>query len=140
MTDADYAAMADSQVRADRIYGMHGKRAPRPLEGETLIGYRRRMANDLKEHSSAWKTIDLKVIADDAAFGLIENTIYNDAEQAGLHPVSDDEDFLREIKSQDVTGRTISTFVGRPMAWMNQFASPKRQLVSISNGSGHPKN
>jgi 8-oxo-dGTP pyrophosphatase MutT (NUDIX family) len=135
MSDADYAAMADSQVRADRIYSMHGSRAPRPLDGETLLGYRRRMATDLKAHSKAWKDIDLKVISDDAAFGLIENTIYNDAEQAGLHPVSDDADFLREIKTEDVTGRRISTFVGRPSAWMSQFAAPKRMVSNISNGS-----
>ena len=87
MTDADYAAMADSQVRANRLYLMHGAQgAPRPLDGETLIAYRRRLATGLKEHSKAWKDIDLKVIADDAAFSNIENTIYSDAEQAGLHP------------------------------------------------------
>lgn len=133
MTDADYAAMADSQVKADRIYGMHGKRAPRPLDGETLMGYRRRMASDLKEHSPAWKAIDLRVIADDTAFANIETTIYSDAEQAGLHPVEMDANFLREIVSEDVTGRKISTFVGRPSAWMQQFASPKRKLAGIRN-------
>lgn len=133
MTDADYAAMADSQVKADRIYGMHGKRAPRPLDGETLMGYRRRMANELKEHSPAWKSIDLRVIADDSAFANIETTIYADAEQAGLHPVEMSSDFLREIVEPDVTGRKISTFVGRPSAWMNQFASQKRRLAGIRN-------
>ena len=135
MTDADYAAMADSQVKADRVYLMHGGKAPRPLDGETLIAYRRRLATGLKQHSTAWKDIDLKVIADDAAFANIENTIYSDAEQAGLHPADMGEDFLREIKSQDSTGRTISTFVGRPSAWMSQFAAPKRQLVGIRNSN-----
>jgi 8-oxo-dGTP pyrophosphatase MutT (NUDIX family) len=133
MTDADYAAIADSQVRADRIYSMHGKRAPRALDGETLMAYRRRLANELREHSPAWKTIDLKVIADDAAFGNIENTIYADAEQAGLHPVDAGEDFLREIVSEDATGRKIKTFVGKPSAWMSQFTSPKRRLAGIKN-------
>jgi 8-oxo-dGTP pyrophosphatase MutT (NUDIX family) len=135
MTDADYAAMADSQVKADRIYTMHGKRAPRSLDGETLIAYRRRLANELKEHSPAWKSIDLKVIADDAAFANVETTIYADAEQAGLHPVSDDADFLREIVREDVTGRRISEFVGKPSAWMSQFAAPKRRLIGIKNGT-----
>jgi 8-oxo-dGTP pyrophosphatase MutT (NUDIX family) len=135
MTDADYAAMADSQVKADRIYLMHGSKAPRALDGETLIAYRRRLANGLKEHSKSWKDIDLKVISDDAAFSNIESTIYADAEQAGLHPADMGEDFLREIKSKDSTGREISTFVGRPSAWMNQFAAPKRQLVGIRNSN-----
>jgi 8-oxo-dGTP pyrophosphatase MutT (NUDIX family) len=136
MTDADYSAIADAQVRADRIYSMHGKRAPRSMEGETLISYRRRMANDLKEHSLAWKDIDLKVIADDEkhiAFSNVEKIIYADAEHAGLHPATSDEDFLREIVKEDVTGRKITEFVGRPMAWMNQFASNKRKLSGIRN-------
>jgi 8-oxo-dGTP pyrophosphatase MutT (NUDIX family) len=136
MSDADYAAMADAQVRADPIYSMHGGRAPRAMDGETLIAYRRRMANDLKVHSPTWKNIDLKVIADDEkheAFSNVEKIIYADAEQAGLHPVAPSEDFLREIIKEDVTGRKISEFVGRPSAWMNQFAAPKRRLVGIRN-------
>jgi ADP-ribose pyrophosphatase YjhB (NUDIX family) len=133
MTDADYAAMADAQVRADRLYLMHGTRAPRPLDGESLMAYRRRMASDLKEHSPSWKGIDLRVIADDTAFGNIENTIYADAETAGLHPVAASEDYLREIVDEDVTGRKISKFVGRPSAWMSQFAAPRRRLAGIRN-------
>jgi 8-oxo-dGTP pyrophosphatase MutT (NUDIX family) len=135
MSDADYAAIADTQVRADRIYSMHGGKAGRALDGETLIAYRRRMANGLKEHSPAWKTVDLKVIADDTAFTNIENMIYSDAEQAGLHPAAPAEDFLREIIREDVTGRKISEFVGRPSAWMSQFAAPRRRLAGIRNNN-----
>ena len=133
MTDADYAAMADAQVRADKIFLMHGNRAPRPLDGETLIAYRRRLAANLKEHSPTWKDVDLNVIADDVAFGNVEKTIYSDATNAGMNPVAVSDDFLREIINEDVTGRKISTFVGKPSAWMNQFASPKRKLVGIRN-------
>jgi 8-oxo-dGTP pyrophosphatase MutT (NUDIX family) len=133
MTDADFAAMADTQVKADRIYLMHGGRALRPQDGETHLAYRRRLASGLKEHSAAWKGIDLSVIADEAAFANIERAIYADAEQVGLNPVAPSEDFLREIIEEDVTGRKISKFVGRPSAWMNQFAPNRRQLVGIRN-------
>jgi 8-oxo-dGTP pyrophosphatase MutT (NUDIX family) len=133
MTDADYAAMADAQVRADRICLMHATRAARPLDGENLMAYRRRLASNLKEHSPAWKDIDLRVISDDTAFTNIETVIYADAEKAGLHPVAPSEDFLREIVEEDVTGRKISKFVGRPSAWMGQFATPRRRLVGIRN-------
>ena len=133
MTDADYAAMADAQVRADKIFLMHGNRAPRPLDGETLIAYRRRLAANLKEHSPTWKDVDLNVIADDVAFGNVEKTIYADATTAGMNPVAVSDDFLREIINEDVTGRKISTFVGKPSAWMSQFTSPKRKLVGIRN-------
>lgn len=135
MTDSDYQAMADAQSKADRVCLMHGIRALRPMDGENLMAYRRRLAGGLKEHSPAWKDIDLRVIADDQAFSNIENTIYADAETAGLNPVAPSEDYLREIIEQDVTGRKISKFVGRPSAWMNQFAAPRRKLVGIRNNS-----
>jgi hypothetical protein len=135
MTDADYASMADAQVGADRVLLMHGKRAPRPLDGENLSGYRRRLAGTLKEFSPTWKDINLSVISDEAAFENIAKTIYADATEAGLHPVVDDADFLREVVDQDVTGRKISKFVGRPSAWMGQFSSNRRRLVGIRNHS-----
>jgi 8-oxo-dGTP pyrophosphatase MutT (NUDIX family) len=136
MTDADYAAVADSQVKADRIYLMHGGRASRPMDGETHMAYRRRLANGLKDHSPAWKDIDITPFAGDAkAFANIESQIYADAENAGLHPIAPSEDFLREIISEDVTGRKISSFVGKPQAWMNQFAPNRRRLVGIRNHS-----
>jgi 8-oxo-dGTP pyrophosphatase MutT (NUDIX family) len=133
MTDADYSAVADTQARADRICLMHGSRASRPLDGETHFAYRRRLATGLKDHSPAWKNIDLALITDEAAFTNIERTIYADAENAGLHPVAPAEDYLREIINEDVTGRKISTFVGRPSAWMNQFAPNRRRLIGIRN-------
>jgi 8-oxo-dGTP pyrophosphatase MutT (NUDIX family) len=135
MTDADYAAIADAQTAADRIYLMHGRRAPRPLDGQSLIAYRRRVANDLKEFSPPWKNIDLSVISDDAAFGNVEKTIYADAEHAGLHPPAPAADYLREIITEDMTGRKIRTFAGRPSAWMNDFAANKRILAGIRNHS-----
>jgi 8-oxo-dGTP pyrophosphatase MutT (NUDIX family) len=135
MTDSDYAAMADAQVKADRVYLMHGGRASRPQDGENLLAYRRRLANGLKEHSPSWKEIDLTHIVSDAAFANVEQTIYADAEHAGLHPTAPSEDFLREIKTPDVTGRVISTFVGNPSAWMSQFSTNKRRVVGIRNRS-----
>jgi len=123
MTDADYAVMADSQAKADRVYLMHSKRSPRPFDGESLFGYRRRIATDLKAHSPAWKDVDLRAIADEAAFANIEQMIYADATNAALHPIEPSEDYLREIVEEDVTGRKISTFVGRPTAWLSQFST-----------------
>ena len=135
MTDADYAAIADSQVAADRVQLMHGKRASRPLDGETLIGYRRRMANELKEHSKNWKDVDLRTITDEVAFSNIEKAIYADAVEAARHPIDSPEDYLREIIEKDLTGREISTFVGRPSAWLGQFSTNRRRLAGIRNHS-----
>jgi 8-oxo-dGTP pyrophosphatase MutT (NUDIX family) len=133
MTDADYAAQADAQMKADRICLMHGRRASRALEGESLMAYRRRLANDLKEFSTPWKSVDLNVISDDTAFGNVEAVIYADAEKAGLHPPAPADDFLREIINEDITGRKISTFVGRPSAWMRDFSDNRRYVSGFRN-------
>jgi 8-oxo-dGTP pyrophosphatase MutT (NUDIX family) len=135
MTDADFAAISDAQVKYDRVNLMHGKRASRPMDGETLLAYRRRLASDLKEHSPSWKGIDLRTIADETAFGNIESIILADAENAALHPAAPPEDYLREIVNEDITGRKISTFVGKPSAWMKDFTAPKRRLVGIRNSN-----
>ena len=62
--DTDVTAMTDAQAKADAVYSMFGKHAPRPLQGEELIPYRRRMLNDLKVHSENWKGVDLAAVAD----------------------------------------------------------------------------
>jgi 8-oxo-dGTP pyrophosphatase MutT (NUDIX family) len=136
ITDADYAAMADAQVKADRIMLMHDKRAPGPWGGEALLAYRRRLSEGLKEFSPRWKEVNLGVVAaDETAFSNIEQMIYADAEAAGLNPPAPAEGFLREIVDQDRTGRKISTFVGNPSAWMEQFSSGRRRLAGIRNKS-----
>lgn len=135
MTDADYSAMADAQARADSVYSLHSKSAPRPLDGEDLAGYRRRIANDLKQHSANWKKVNINVLGDTEAFAVAESQIYADAEAVGRNPPAPAEDYLREIRTKDDTGRVITEFVGRPSAWMGSFRAHRRQLVGIRNNS-----
>src|SRR5579864_9331594 len=80
VTDEDYRAMLDMQVRADEVYSAFGggKRAPIPLQGEQPGGYRRRLLEGLKTHSHDRKDIPLEAIAD-AALAAPEARIYADA-------------------------------------------------------------
>ncbi len=77
-TDADYAAMADAQSRADSAYQALGQRAPGPLQAETLLGYRVRLARGLQGHSKAWASVDLHTLQD-AALAIAEEQIRADA-------------------------------------------------------------
>lgn len=133
--DADMVEMADAQAKADSVFQMFGQRAPRPLDGESLMGFRRRMLGSLKAHSAAWKDVDLASIADSAALGTIETQIYADAQRAALTPTGLPEGQLRELRHTDETGRTSKTFVGQPRSWMRSFSANRRRVGSIRNQS-----
>lgn len=132
LSDKDYSDMADAQAKADSIFMAFGDSAPRPLNGEDLNSYRRRLAGALKVHSPSLKDVNLNVIFDSAAFDYMEGQIYSDASAAALKPTDLPEHQLREVKSRDVTGRTISQFVGQPKAWMGTHSANRRRLVGIN--------
>ena len=109
LSDADLNEFSTVQARMDDVYSGFGKRAPRPLGGEEILPYRRRMLNELKVHSPACKEIDVLAIADSVTLGVIETMILRDAALAALNPKDLRDDELREIVRQDAVtgGRTI---------------------------------
>jgi 8-oxo-dGTP pyrophosphatase MutT (NUDIX family) len=129
MDDKDYAAVIDAQFRADDVFQDFGLRAPRPLEGETKPLYDRRIARMLKDHSPLLKNVDLAAFADDAAFEPILAQIFKDAKVAAMNPTALPDGGLRMITKKS-GGHEINTFVGKPDAWMGQFAGPVRQNVT----------
>ena len=137
LSDDDLNAMADAQSRADSVWSLFGKSAPRPLPGESVLQYRRRNAVALKSHSTAYKDADLSIIPDTDAgrvlFDNIEKAIYNDAEAAGRNPVDIPADTLRSHVRTDETGRRVTSFQGRPGAWMSGFSGHRRRLAGIRN-------
>jgi hypothetical protein len=134
LNDADYAAMADAQAGADKVYHALGDAAPRPLRGENLLAYRRRLATGLKAHSDNWKDVDLSALPK-AALDIAERQIRADAMNAAMNPRAVAEGQLRELVNVDSTGRRITSFVGQPSAWMSQFTSTRRRVAGIRNGS-----
>ena len=132
LTDEEEEAAADAQARCDSVAQVFGRRAPRMLNGETLLAYRKRMAKDYKSHSPRWKDVDLAVLPE-AAFAPIEELIYADAMSAGLNPASAPAGQLREIRRTDQTGRVISTFVGAPDAWLGEFKQAKMHVRINAN-------
>jgi 8-oxo-dGTP pyrophosphatase MutT (NUDIX family) len=124
LNDADYAAMADAQAKADSVYSALGKQAPRPLNGEDLLAYRKRLAAGVKTHSDQWKSIDIAK-ADAAIFEIAEARIYADAMDAAIHPAASPEGGLREVTKDTGTGHRVTTFYGKPADWMDDFRAPR---------------
>ena len=124
LTDADHAAMADAQAKADSIYGAFGKQAPRALNGEDILAYKKRLAAPMKQHSSAWKDVDLAGL-EASVFAIAEAAIYADSMEAAIHPSVAPEAGLRAVTRDTGTGHKVTTFYGRPGAWMDDFRAPR---------------
>jgi hypothetical protein len=122
LSDSDYAAMADAQAKADSVYSAFGKSAPRALNGEDLMAYRKRLAVGLKSHSDQWKSIDISK-ADAAIFEIAEAKIYADAMHAAVHTPESPEGGIRAVTRQTGTGHTITTFSDKRPSWMDDFRS-----------------
>lgn len=128
-------AMADCQARADSVYQMHGKHAPRKMAGEGLMAYRRRLLRPMQAHSKSWGSADLSAITDSVAFKIAEETILADAAAASHAPITDATAprSPRAIRRRDEnTGHNITTFVGPAGGWMDDFRAPVRGLIQFN--------
>jgi 8-oxo-dGTP pyrophosphatase MutT (NUDIX family) len=132
LSDADHAQMAEAQATADHVYSAFGDAAPRPLQGESLLAYRRRLAGKMQAHSAAWKGISLGELPA-PALAVAERQIYADALTAARTPADLPADQLREVITVDETGRRIKSFVGQPRAWLQDFACTRRRVAGIRN-------
>jgi 8-oxo-dGTP pyrophosphatase MutT (NUDIX family) len=117
-SDEDYNGLLAVQARADAVYNMFGKSAPRSLQGETKLIYRRRLLDGLKEHTQ-FKDVDLGVIAvDSAGFDVVEKQILEQADAVARSPASVPEGEMREVVHTK-NGHTYTDFIGDPKTWMS---------------------
>ena len=77
--DDEEAAYADCQAKADSVYSAFGKSASRPLQGESLMAYRKRMLRGLQAHSDEMKNVNINSIKDEAMLSVVEKRVYADA-------------------------------------------------------------
>jgi hypothetical protein len=129
-SDEEHAAFADAQARADAVFSGFGTRAPRPLEGEALGDYRRRLATKLKSHSPTWKSIKFSKL-DDEAFAVAESQVYSDAAGAAANPVDLEAGELREVTKIDPqTGVRSIVFYGKE-SFVKGMGRPGRRVASF---------
>ena len=118
--DEKHAAYADAQAKADSVLAAFGKSASRPLRGESVVSYRKRLLRGLQGYSDAYKSVNLRSISDAALLEIAEKQIFADALAVAKSPVAYG-DALVERRTTDRAGRTVSTFVGSVGAWLDQF-------------------
>ena len=134
-TPEERAAFVAAQSRAEGVFQAFGDAsgAPRFLQGETLLAYRKRLLKPFTQHSRAWKDANLEAVHDDAILGNIETQVFADAMSVAMRPVTDSASpVLREIIRTDATGRQIKTFVGNPEACWAPFKHRGKLVTGIN--------
>lgn len=125
MTDDEMNALAERQQEWDRVAQMHGQRASRPLDGERIESYDRRLAKMFQKHSAKWADTDLSAMPIEVVNRVIAPEIRADSISAAYRVEPAGGGLLREVRKADRTGRIISEFVG-PVDAVNGALAPFR--------------
>lgn len=133
MTDEEIDALAEVQSRADSVFAAHGKHAPRPLDGDTPLSYRRRVLTQLQRYSAKWKGVPLAGLPE-SAMTAIEGDVYNDAVIAAENPVGLPPGTLQMVIKHS-GGHEIHEFKGEPKSWMNPLAGDNQQFITAFNAN-----
>jgi chemotaxis protein histidine kinase CheA len=137
VSDAEFETMSGIQSRADAVMIMLGKRASRPMLGETPMAYRRRLAAGLKGLSPTWKDIPLESLRDDAFTGAVEDTIYADAAVAARSPMDLDAGTIRAVTQTLPSGHVETRFMGRDTHFVRQFSRPVQRARILDPRARH---
>jgi hypothetical protein len=130
VSDEEYSRLVQFQARADEALVPLGKRAPRPLNGETPMAYRRRCAEMLRSSSPKWKDLPIHGISDELFERVAEDQIYADAAVAARTPDSGSGEFIRAVPRRSEGGHSVVEFVGNTH-FVRQFSrAPVRTRVT----------
>ena len=124
--------MTAAQAKADSAFASWGERAPKWVEGETLLNFRRRLCRAHQKHSPKFQGSDLDTVTDAKIFAAVEDQIFADSISAAMRPDSAPVGMLREVTRVLPSGHRENTFVGHPSAWMNQFSGRRAFVARIA--------
>lgn len=128
----------DEQARAHEALRPFNRHAPPPLQGEQLDQYERRLTYEVQKQAPRFKDYNLHDAKGDA-YTLLKEQIYADARQEAVHPTQIPEGQLRQVTRYDAAGRPSYLFYGSPSAWLSEFSSPKKRVVSILDNRSFQK-
>jgi hypothetical protein len=126
----EQVALSEIQSRFDAVLAAHGDQAPRPMDGESPLAYRRRLIRKVQSHSGQWKEYDF-TRADAQLLDIAEPQVRTDAIAAAKNPASVPRGMLREVKVPREGGGHITEWYGDPMSWMGRFMLPPRFVSRI---------
>lgn len=122
LTTGDVEAMRETQARADRVAAQLGERVSEPKIGETPLEYRRRIAQQMAQHSPRYKGETFYGVGA-AAMDVVEREVLNDAQHKAHNTARETPGRLFEEKFNDGSGRIITKYHGDPMPWMQNFCT-----------------
>lgn len=128
ISDADRERLANIQADADPVFQAFNDRAPAPMDGETPLAYKRRLAGKMQKHSPTWDGKRLSAIADESILDVAVNTIYADSLAAARRGTDIPVGQLR-MRTTQSGGHTINEFDGESPAWINQFAGHSQRAT-----------
>ena len=128
--DDEAAEYADAQAKADSVFASFGKSASRPLAGEGLMAYRKRLLRGLQAYSDSFKDVNINSIKDAKLLALTEKQIFADALAASKSPMTYAADQEIAIQKKDSAGRTITSFRGG-MGWLDAFKVPAMRVTKF---------
>jgi hypothetical protein len=134
-TDADYPNLVTHQAKADSAYQALGQRAPVPLQGETEIAYRVRLARGLQKHSKPWGGVDLSTLQG-PALDIAETQIRADAVAASYSTDDLAEDALIPTRRQADSGHQITEWRGKH-TFIAGLKRPTLRVTEFLTGKGH---
>lgn len=103
---------------------------PYLLSGETLLGFRARLASKFKHHSPMYKDSNLFSIGDKTAMEFVTRSIYDSAEKAAHAPTGP----LRSVTSFE-NGHRVTRFYGNPAeCWGPFMGAVKFGRINLNAG------
>lgn len=109
----EVSKLAAAQKKCDDVDQAYGDSAPRPLQGESLMAYRKRLLGRHIARSATWKDADIASIKDDKTLGAIEDQVYADSMAAANAAIHVPEGRMVEFTRDMGTGRKITEFRGK---------------------------
>ena len=134
--DEDMAKYADVQSRFDSVLSGFGKSASRPLQGESLMAYRKRCLKGLQGNSETYKDVQISAINDALLLDIAEKHIIADSMAAARSCAGIAPGQLLELTEIDGAGRRIKKFKGAMSSWLNEFKRPSERVVSFNKMNG----
>ncbi|GBQ08856.1 DUF2213 domain-containing protein [Saccharibacter floricola] len=112
LSDEDHNEISNAEAKADSVTQPLGQQTPRYIPGESVSGYRRRLAGSLQKHSQEWGKTRLSDL-DDGVFEIAEKQIYADARAAASRPVASAPNApLQKISTRSASGHTRTEYRG----------------------------
>lgn len=137
--DEDAVGFANAQQRFDDVCTLLGRKTPVPMQGESLLNYRRRGLNTLKDVSKRFKDIELGVVMNDSVgFNIIEDEMLKEIDKIARTDAAVPVGTLREVKKKLPGGHDAVEFLGNAADWMAEFSTGKQfAKLHRHNANGH---